>query len=71
MKSQKENKCHERMGMCMGQEKVLNALFLSHLGIDMASEKWEKVFIFARNLRRKRKVGGIVKLMWVMIAESL
>lgn len=66
MKSQKENKCHERMGMCMGQEKGLNALFLSHLGIDMASEKWGKTLIFAKipegkkacTMERKRGEDG-------------
>lgn len=56
MKSQKENKCHERMGMCMGQEKGPNALFLPHLGIGMALEKLRKTLIFAKIPEEKKAV---------------
>ena len=39
-----------------GRKKGIQPFFLPHLVIDMASEKWGKTFIFAKNPEGKKAV---------------
>lgn len=56
MKFQKENKCHERMGMCMEWKKGLNALFSVPSWNIHGIRKVGKTFIFARIPEEKQAV---------------